>query len=116
MCDDGRFANVLCWLRAPFLAALIAGGCGLATEGSDPSAGPISTDQIYAIGALEPVPEHAFGWVFGPPEPLCRLGPDSTTRDTGDVGRYQGADWAKVQVIDGTCRGETGWVSRQERR
>lgn len=65
---------------------------------------------LYAIPALEPVPEHPFGWTFGPPEPGCQLASDSVLRATGDVGQYLGRRYAKVSISDGTCKGEAGWI------
>jgi hypothetical protein len=65
---------------------------------------------LHAIPALEPVPEHAFGWTFAPPEKICRLEADSIAHATGDAGHYLGRRYVKIAVTDGTCRGEAGWI------
>lgn len=66
--------------------------------------------DLLAIPALEELPEHAFGWTFGDPQPFCKLASDSRLRRDGPPVVYRGRTYRKVAVLAGACAGHAGWV------
>lgn len=70
--------------------------------------------DLLAIPALEELPEHAFGWTFGDPQPFCRLSSDSRLRREDRTATYRGRSYIKVFVASGACSGHGGWILEQD--
>jgi len=72
--------------------------------------------DLLAIPALEELPEHAFGWTFGEPQPFCRLAADSRVRPASPPKTYREGRYSKIVVVSGACAGHEGWVREQDGR
>ena len=59
--------------------------------------------NLLAMPMIEPVPEHAFGWIFEIVA-LCHVEPGTPVRRTGEDGTYRGVAYVKVRVLGGACR------------
>lgn len=103
------------WVRAigPVIAAGIAVPPHSGAHAGDGVACGRCT-SLLAISAIEEVPEHAFGWTFGDPQPFCQLGPDSRLRVDSLLKTYRGGTFRKVHVVAGPCAGHAGWILQGE--